>query len=372
MGIYGVPALLGVCIVILALAWFNGANDVSKGIATLVGRGGTAPRRAVLWGSLWTVLGGLAAMIWGIALVDTFSRGLLAPGFSADLIYLASAVFGATGWVMLATQWGLPVSTTHALLGGIIGAALAVVGPGGLRASALASKAALPLLVSPLAAIILCWALLLLGKLIARRVPAWRPGCCSQDEWRKNPFVCDASRPVMSDEPKRNQIERLLNLLHWLSSGATSFARALNDTPKIAAFLFLGLSLLPGAMAVKLPINLPIVAVAIAMGLGSLWSGYRVLAVMAHRVAPLDQQNAVVANVTTSSLVLLASPLGLPVSTTHVSTGALFGVRLGERSAPPEKDAVKMILLGWLVTLPVAATLAAAGSWMLRALSASA
>ena len=368
MEIYIALALFGVCIVILALAWFNGANDVAKGIATLVGSNNTAPRRAVLWGSLWTVLGGLAAMIWGVALVDTFSRGLLTPGFSADLVYLASAVLGATGWVMLATRLGLPVSTTHALLGGIIGAALAVVGPGGLRASAIASKAMLPLLASPLVAIVLCWMLLLLGKTIARRVPAWRPGCCAQDEWRKNPFICDPSRPILPAEPRRNRIERLLSLLHWLSSGATSFARGLNDTPKIAAFLFLGLNLSPGIALPALPENFPIIVVALVMGLGSLWGGYRVLAVMAHRVAPLDHRNAVVANVTTSSLVLLASPLGLPISTTHVSTGALFGVRLGERQAPRENDAIKMILIGWLVTLPVAAVLAVAGSWLLRVL----
>jgi len=89
---------------------------------------------------------------------------------------------------------------------------------------------------------------------------------------------------------------------------------------------------------------------------------------MAYRIAPLDQRNALVANVTTSSLVLLASPLGLPMSTTHVSTGALFGVRLGERQTPRENDAIKMILFGWLVTLPVTATLAAVGSWLLRTL----
>src|SRR3990172_4460101 len=107
MEIYGVLTLLGLCIVILSLAWFNGANDVAKGIATLVGSNNTAPRRAGLWGSLWTVLGRLAAMIWGVALVGPFSRGLLTPGFSADLIYIVSAVFGATGWIMLATRRGL-------------------------------------------------------------------------------------------------------------------------------------------------------------------------------------------------------------------------------------------------------------------------
>ncbi len=352
-------------VTILVLAWYNGANDVAKGIATLVGSDCTTPRRAVWWGSLCTVVGGLAATVWSAALVDTFSRGLLAPGFSADFFYLISAVLGAAGWIMLATRVGLPVSTTHALLGGIIGAALAAAGPEALRASAIASKAMLPLLVSPLIAIVLCWILLMLGKWIAQRVPAWRPGCCAQDEWRKNPFLCDPARSAAPPTPRQRRIERSLSLLHWLSSGVTSFARGLNDVPKIAAFLLLALGLLPGAVTAA-PAGTPIVVVTLAMGLGCLWGGYRVLAVMAHRVAPLDRRNAVVANVTTSSLVLFASPLGLPISTTHVSTGALFGVRLGERQAPEGKDALKMIFTGWLVTLPVAAGLAATGSWLLR------
>ncbi|MEK7190801.1 MAG: inorganic phosphate transporter [Pseudomonadota bacterium] len=352
---------------VLWLAWCNGANDVAKGVATLVGSGESVARRAVLWGGLWTVAGGLTAIVWGMALVDTFSRGLLAPGFGVDAIYLVGALAGAGGWVWLATRFGLPVSTTHALLGGIAGAALALVGPDGLRLSALANKAMLPLLLGPAIAILVCWALLLVARQLARLVPAWRPGCCPQKAWQKDPFVCALPSEQDSKSLPKPRRAQFLTRLHWLSSAAVSFGRGLNDAPKIAAFLWLAVSLSPG-LPPEGGTMWPIILVALCMGLGSVWGGYRVLRVLAHRVVPLDHRNGVAANLTTSGLVLLASPLGLPLSTTHVATGALFGVRLGERHAPPVQDAVKMILFGWLVTLPLAALLAAAGSGLLRSL----
>lgn len=348
---------VGAGVLVLWLAWYNGANDVAKGIATLVGGGETGATRAVWWGCLWTVLGGLAALAWGLALVDMFSHGLLAPGFSADLAYIVSVLFGAGAWVMAATRLGLPVSTTHALLGAVVGAALVAVGPDSLRYSALAANAALPLLLGPLLALALCWLLLLAARWIAARVPPWRPGCCARADWQRDPFVC-----AEGEAPGRTR--RMLGLLHWLSSGATSFARALNDVPKIAAFLVLALGLAPGL--VPTPTTFALLAVTAVMGLGSLWGGYRVLRVLAHRVAPLDRRNGVFANVTTAGLVLLAAPLGLPLSTTHVSVGSMLGVRLGEGHAPRERDAIRAIVGGWLVTLPVTAALAAAGGWLLR------
>jgi PiT family inorganic phosphate transporter len=146
-------------------------------------------------------------------------------------------------------------------------------------------------------------------------------------------------------------------VLHWLSSGATSFARGLNDVPKIAAFM-----LLAAAPAASNPaptaFNAAIVLVTLVMGLGSLWGGFRVLNVLAHRVTAMDAMQGLVANVGTSALVLAASPLGLPVSTTHVSTGALMGIRFAEKNRPRQSDALRAILLAWVVTLPVAAALA--------------
>ena len=107
-------------------------------MATLVGSGESVARRAVLWGGLWTVAGGLRRRSPGVmALVDTFSRGPLAPGFGKSTPSISSALWPVpvVGW--LATRFGLPVSTTHALLGGIVGAALALVGPDELRLSGL-------------------------------------------------------------------------------------------------------------------------------------------------------------------------------------------------------------------------------------------
>ncbi|MFH0343215.1 MAG: anion permease [Chromatiales bacterium] len=346
--------LVWIAVPVLLLAWVNGANDVSKGVATLIGSGASNARTAIAWGTLWTVLGGLTAVVWGASLVSTFSSGFLAPGFPTTRMFAIGAMTGAFAWVLLATQRGWPVSTTHALLGGIVGAALMVAGPAGLRLTAVANKALVPLLLSPVFAIVLCWALLSIARWVSGKVPAWRPGCCDPAAWRRDPFVC-----APDSAPARPMVRRLWVALHWLSSGATSFARGLNDVPKIAAFLIVALAARsaegdgpPTGFAV-------IVLVTLTMGLGSLWGGFRVAEVLAHRITTMDPRQGLVANVGTSLLVLAASPLGLPVSTTHVSTGALMGIRWAEKEPPAQSDALRAILFAWLVTLPVAAGLAA-------------
>ncbi len=347
-------------VLVLLLAWSNGANDISKGIATLVGNGCANARAAVLWGTLCTALGGLVALLWGAALIKTFSSAFLDSGFIVDLRFIASTLVGAAGWVFIATRLGWPVSTTHALLGGVVGAVWAVAGFAGLEMDAVTRKALLPLLVSPLIAIGLCAGLLLLARYLARRVPGWTPGCCDVDAWRQNPYVCEDSEET--DDNKRAGLSwrgKIWIALHWFSSGLTSFARGLNDVPKIAAFLILIVSLSPGlGRQLGTGSSGPIILVTLVMAAGSLLGGLRVLNVLAHRVAPLDASQGLTANVGTSMLVLLASPLGIPVSTTHVSTGSLLGVRWYDRVKPQQGDALKTILFAWLITLPVAAGLA--------------
>ncbi len=347
-------------VLVLLLAWSNGANDISKGIATLVGNGSAHARAAVLWGTLCTTLGGLVALLWGAALIKTFSSAFLDAGFNVDLRFIASTLVGAAGWVFLATRLGWPVSTTHALLGGVVGAVWAVAGFAGLEMDAVTRKALLPLLISPLIAIGLCAGLLLLARYLARRVPGWTPGCCEQSEWQQNPYVCeDTDEKEDEQQAKLSWRGKMWIVLHWFSSGLTSFARGLNDVPKIAAFLILIASLSP-ALRQQLGSGSsgPIILVTLVMAAGSLLGGFRVLNVLAHRVVPLDASQGLTANVGTSMLVLLASPLGIPVSTTHVSTGSLLGVRWYDRVKPNEGDALKTILFAWLVTLPVAAGLA--------------
>jgi PiT family inorganic phosphate transporter len=353
--------LCAITLPVLLLAWANGANDVSKGVATLIGSGLAKPTPAILWSTFCTLLGGVAAVFWGSALAANFARGYLATDFRPDAAFVAGALCGAFGWVGIATRRGLPVSTTHGLLGGISGAALSQAGPDGLNGGAVASKALLPLLASPLLAILLCGALLLAVRWLAERIPAWRPGCCTPVEWQADPFRC------AEEDASANRFRiALLHWLHWLSSGAVSFARGLNDVPKIAAFLILALPAL--GLSQTETTFWAVGTVTAAMVGGSLWGGMRVARVLAFRVAELDAGRGLAANLSTSLLVLAASPLGLPVSTTHVSTGSLMGVRFADRSHPRQADALRAILIAWLVTLPAAALIGAGVRWALGSL----
>lgn len=119
-------------VLLLALAFANGANDVSKAIATLVGSGVTGYRTAILWGTAWTVLGAVLSGVIATAMVKTFSQGLLAPGVSASPNLVVAVLVGAMLWVLVASRTGLPVSTTHALTGAIVGAGLLAFGREGL------------------------------------------------------------------------------------------------------------------------------------------------------------------------------------------------------------------------------------------------
>lgn len=351
-------------ILVLALAWANGANDVAKGVATLAGSNTTSYRRAILWGTLCTLLGGVAAILWGGTLLKTFGSDFLSTEFHVTLPFVAGALTGACFWISLASYLGWPVSTTHALLGGIVGAVLTLAGPEGLQAAAVANKALLPLLLSPLLAIMLCGVILLLARFVAARIPPWRPGCCAKENWQKNPFICRENNLPRHSSARR---ERLWTSLHWISSGTTSFARGLNDVPKIAAFLFLALSLLPDTRThlSQWSAIWPIMAVTLAMALGSLWGGFKVLRLLAHRITELAPASGLAANISTSLLVLAATPLGLSVSTTHVSTGSLMGIRWAGKSQPTQTDALKLVLMGWVITFPLAAAGAAAATYTL-------
>ncbi|HET8628916.1 MAG TPA: inorganic phosphate transporter [Thermomicrobiales bacterium] len=306
----------------LALAFANGANDVSKGIATLAGAGVADYGRATRWGGLWPGAGALAAAALARALVATFGAGFLAGGAGLGPAAALAVLLGALAWVLLATRTGLPVSTTHALAGAIVGVGVASVGAGGVAWGTLGRTIALPLLASPLLAV----GLGLPAYALVRRLPARAP----------------------------------LGALHWLSSGATSFARGLNDTPKIVA---LGAGFAVGAGRAPWWAFLAIAAVMVA---GSWAGGRRVTRTLAERVTRLDDREGLAANLATAALVGAASRLGLPVSTTHVASGAIAGVgaRRGRRAV--RWRTVGELALAWVVTLPVTALLAVAAYALVR------
>jgi PiT family inorganic phosphate transporter len=348
-----------VLVLMLGVAFANGANDVSKGVATLAGSGLGSERQAIAWGTGWTVAGALAALFLSRGLIALFSgNGILAVP-SQGPTFLAAVTSGALGWLVLATRTGLPVSTTHALVGGLVGAGVVAEGFAGVSWGAIAQKAFVPLAVSPLLSLALVFGAFPVASLGFRRLNRY----CVCVERHGMVLAPAAAAPTMMAAPALRVVGgadcppevvtrvNALDSLHWLSAGVTSFARGLNDAPKV-----LGLGIAAGAL---LGIGVtPLAAlVALAMGAGSYLAGRKVTRTLACRVTRIAPDDGFAANLATSLLVGLASTVAAPVSTTHVASGAIVGIGMHRRDV--RWRLVRELLLAWIVTLPVAAALAA-------------
>ncbi|MBI4052318.1 MAG: inorganic phosphate transporter, partial [Elusimicrobia bacterium] len=324
-----------IAIALLAMSAFlagaNGANDVSKGVATLVGSGVASYRKAVWWGSGWTVVGAILAAFFSYGLVSTFSGKGILTGNSSTPIFLISVAVGAGSWILFASRTGLPVSTTHALLGALCGIGVWVYGPQGLLWQAVLKKTFLPLLLSPFLSLGLMMLLFPFVRLSLTRfnrycvclekIPAVRLELAAGTV--PLPAVPSPSTfPTVVLDRASACVEAVarvgvLDGLHWITAGITSLARGVNDTPKIVAIGFVAVSLL------RISPGIAFGVAALAMGIGSLWGGLRVTETLAEKVTRMSTVEGFASSLTTAVLVLMASWLSLPVSTTHVSTGAI-------------------------------------------------
>lgn len=372
---------LATLLLLMVLAYANGTNDVSKAIATLAGSGVTDYRIAILWGTAWTVAGaGISA--WGAsAMVKTFSHGLIQPGSIPPAALAQAVLIGSIVWVLVASRTGLPVSTTHALTGAIVGAGLIAFGGHGIIWPAIVSKIMLPLLLSPVLALSLS---LLLHPAVRVMAGRWDGTCLCLIPASRALVAVDArgatrtlfrattvAQPV-ADDPARCELAGLRGItvgfdsLHWISSGLASLARGMNDAPKIAAMLLLGTTAASWPSA-----HLHVAAfagVTLLMGFGSLVGGLRVTQVLAEKVTRMDHVEGLSANLTTSALVLTSATMGLPVSTTHVSSSAIIGIGLLRGLGAVRWTTVRDMVLAWVVTLPAAGALAGAAYLVLTTL----
>lgn len=356
---------------VLALAFANGTNDVSKAIATLVGSGITNYRTAIAWGTVWTMIGAGAAAFVATAMVKTFSNGLIESGMAIPTALALAVLIGAIGWVFFASRTRLPVSTTHALTGAIVGAGLVAFGGHGLIWSTLIGKIALPLLLSPLLALSFS---VLLHPAIRAVAARWEGTCLcvmptaralvtvnAQGMTRTLIQTSAFGQPVMAvpaqcDRAGLSGFTIGLDSIHWLSSGLASLARGTNDAPKIVAIVLLGG--MTTAWTSSTAQAIAFTGVALAMGLGSYLGGLRVTEVLAEKVTRMDHMEGLSANLTTSSLVLVSATMGLPVSTTHVSSSAIIGIGLLKGIQAVRWTTVRDMVLAWLITLPAAGILA--------------
>jgi len=352
---------------VVLLGFANGANDNFKGVASLYGSGTASYGHALSWATLATGAGSIASFFLAQALLHKFTgKGLAPESIVTSPAFVLAVATGAALTVLQATRFGFPISTTHALLGAMIGSGWTAAGFGALRLGALGQSFVLPLLLSPLLAMAGAAALHFLASTGARRL-GWRPASCvcvglefdaiavPAGSLAAATAVLPAPR-IYADSSVATCAQREIDLiaattlgrvrdgLHWLSAGAVSFARGLNDTPKMAAVLLMLRWLEP---------RWDVLGVAAAIAVGGWVAARRVAETMGHRITKLDHGQGLTSNLVTASLVIVASVFGLPVSTTHVATGSLFGVGIVNRTADPR--AVTGIVLAWIITLPCAA-----------------
>ncbi len=358
--------LLPLCVVAW-LAYANGANDNLKGVATLLGSRTAGYRGALWWGTGATFAGSLCALFLAHGLIAAFGgRGVVPDSIAGGSSFLVSVGAGAAAVVMAATLGGLPISTTHALVGALAGAGLAAAGGSSIHWGRLGTTFAVPLLLSPLLAALLAGAAYPALRGLRTRLGITRETClCVGAEQLALAPQASSARITLSVGREGECMERyrgrLLGVpagtavdgMHYLSAGAVSFARGLNDTPKIAALLVAVTAASGPAPAFWI--------VGTAMAGGALLQARRVGKTMAFRVTRLNPGQGLVANLATACMVLGASAFGVPVSTTHVSVGSLLGVGVAIRGLV--RSTLKTILLAWVVTLPAGF----AAGWLLHA-----
>lgn len=349
----------------LCLACANGANDNFKGVATLLGSGTASYTRALAWATVTTLCGSLAAVFLAQTLLERFSgKGLVDAALVGDPRFAASVALGAGLTVLAATRLGLPISTTHGLVGALVGTGLAA--GASLDLAQLAANFFGPLLVSPLLALAAVCLVYPAGRVLARRVgiTAHTCLCLNREVLEVLPAGSHAAALQRAAhlsltrgeaiDCRREYQGRVLGIeaaaavdrLHYTSAGIVSFARGLNDTPKIAALLLLA-PFLSGTASLTL--------VGLAIAVGGLCGAQRVANTMSHKITAADHGQGLAANLMTSLVVIGASRLGLPISTTHVSCGALFGI--GLISGQARWTMIGTICAAWVTTLPAGAAL---------------
>ena len=373
----------------LFLAYTNGANDNFKGVATLYGSGIVNYKIAITIATIATFMGSICAIFLAQGLVASFSgKGLVPQDIAGTPYFLIAVGFGAASTVLLATRLGFPISTTHSLVGGLAGAGVMAVGLD-VNFYSLGGVFFVPLLASPFIAFALGMAAYGFFTWSRKAMGLTKEACLCIGEERgeEKRFVplrtlasteangvalnadilnidianqtnlrlaiADDSECVdlYTDRVWQVSIQKILDAAHIASAAAVSFARGLNDTPKIA-----------GLLVATQAIDMRWGMVAIGMAIGGLLSARRVAETMSNKITEINHGQGFSANLVTSFLVIVASNFGVPVSTTHVSVGSIFGIGVVNKNRNTRM--IRSILLSWLITLPVAMVFSASIYWL--------
>jgi PiT family inorganic phosphate transporter len=323
-----VPVALWVVVMLVVLAllfdFMNGFHDAANSIATVVSTGVLKPQQAVAFAAFFNVL---AIFVFHLKVAATIGKGIVEPGI-VDQHVIFGALIGAIAWNVVTWWYGIPSSSSHALIGGIVGATVAKAGFAPLVASGLL-KTVLFIFVSPVLGF-------LLGALSMVGV-SW---------------LFSKSRP--------SRVDSLFRRLQLVSAGLYSLGHGGNDAQKTIGIIWLlliasGISSASDAM----PPSWVIWSCYIAIGLGTMFGGWRIVKTMGQRITKLKPVGGFCAETGGAITLFLASALGVPVSTTHTITGAIFGVGSVRNASAVRWGLAGNIVTAWVVTIPATALIAA-------------
>ncbi|MBU6270571.1 MAG: inorganic phosphate transporter family protein [Betaproteobacteria bacterium] len=320
-------------LIVLALAFdfMNGFHDAANSIATVVSTGVLKPYQAVAWAAFFNFL---AIFVFQLKVAATIGKGIVDPTV-VDHYVLFGALVGAITWNIITWYYGIPSSSSHALIGGLIGATLAKAGTGALVASGLMRTAAF-ILVSPMLGF-------LLGALLMLSV-SWL-------FFRSTPRLMD----------------RWFRRLQLVSSGLYSLGHGSNDAQKTMGIIWL-LLIAAGQASTqdKMPPNWVIVSCYVAIAAGTLFGGWRIVKTMGQKITKLKPVGGFCAETGGAMTLFLASGFGIPVSTTHTIAGAIVGVGAAQRVSAVRWGLAGNIVWAWVITIPASALVSALAWWVGR------
>ena len=327
--------LILVVLVVVALGFdfLNGLHDAANSIATIVSTRVLSAKWAVLWAAFFNFI---AFILFGTNVAKMVGAGIIDPHIIGDRLIFA-ALMGAISWNLITWWAGIPSSSSHALIGGLVGASVAKVGSFGAVQWAGLGKTAAGIVVSPLMGFLLALLLVLIVSWIFVR---------------RSPFFAD----------------RFFRIAQFFSAAAYSLGHGGNDAQKtmgiIAALLFAhGATHAPGTIPLWV-----VLSCQTAMALGTLFGGWRIVHTMGSKITRLTPMQGFCAETGGAITLFLATHIGVPVSTTHTITGAIVGVGASRRVSAVRWGVAKSIVTAWIVTLPAAGLVAAAfyylGFWM--------
>jgi PiT family inorganic phosphate transporter len=326
------PVLIGLIAVALLFDFLNGLHDAANSIATIVSTRVLRPQYAVLWAAFFNFV---AFMVFGLHVANTIGTGIIEPHLiDAPLIF--AALMGAIVWNVITWALGIPSSSSHALIGGLLGAGLAKAG---LQAAVWKglSMALVAIVLSPVVGFLLA--------LVLVAIVSWA-------SVRSTPFAVD----------------RAFRILQFVSASLYSLGHGGNDAQKtmgIIAVLLYSQGYLGTEFSVPFWV---VMACQTAMAMGTLLGGWRIVRTMGLRITKLTPMQGFCAETGGAATLFMATFLGVPVSTTHTITGAIVGVGAARRVSAVRWNVASSIVYAWVITIPASAIVAAATWWVVKLL----